>query len=107
MKHPTSRTWKVEDLEKLRKFVETGASPVRAAVHFKRSLAAVQGKARQEGFPFPDQRDLARAPRSIGIRRPKSARYRDPYAGRRKLIAKCVWGLIAVLCLLLTVQMPS
>ncbi len=65
MKHPTRRSWKPEDIQKLRRFVENGVSPTRAAAHFKRTIASVQIKARQEGFPFPHQRDLARARRAI------------------------------------------
>jgi hypothetical protein len=61
-KHPTNRTWKSEDLEKLRHFAESGVSPARAAAHFKRSIAAIQNKARLEGFPFPDRRDIGGGP---------------------------------------------
>ncbi|MEH2511248.1 hypothetical protein V1291_002602 [Nitrobacteraceae bacterium AZCC 1564] len=58
MKHPTSRSWTPEDIEKLRHFVETGVSPARTAAHFKRSMVSVQARARQEGFP--DRRYLQR-----------------------------------------------
>jgi serine/threonine-protein kinase RIO1 len=64
MKHVTTRTWKPEDFEKLRKFVEAGVSPTRAAVHFKRTVVAVKARAKQEGFPFPDMRDVKRLKRS-------------------------------------------
>jgi serine/threonine-protein kinase RIO1 len=60
MTHITTRTWMPEDLEKLRRFVEAGVSPNRVAVHFKRSIAAVKQRAYQEGFPFPDMRDVKR-----------------------------------------------
>lgn len=64
MKHPTSRSWTPDDIEKLRHFVETGVSPARAAAHFKRSMVSVQARARQEGFPFPDRRYLQRERRA-------------------------------------------
>jgi hypothetical protein len=63
MRHVTSRTWKPEDLEKLRRFVEAGVSPTRAAVHFKRTVLGVKIKAKQEGFPFPDIRGVKRLQR--------------------------------------------
>jgi hypothetical protein len=63
MRHVTTRTWKPEDLEKLRKFVESGVSPSRAAVHLKRSVAAVKLRAMLEGFPFSDMRDVKRLQR--------------------------------------------
>jgi hypothetical protein len=64
MRHATTRTWKPEDLEKLRRFVESGVSPSRAAVHLKRSAAAVKLRALMEGSPFPDMRDVKRLQRS-------------------------------------------
>jgi hypothetical protein len=63
MTHITTRTWRPEDLEKLRTLVESGVSPIRAAVHFKRTVVGVKAKAKQEGFPFPDMRDLKRLQR--------------------------------------------
>jgi serine/threonine-protein kinase RIO1 len=64
MGHVTTQTWTPENLEKLKKFVESGVSPIRAAVHFKRTVVAVKAKAKQQGFPFPDIRDVKRLQRS-------------------------------------------
>ena len=58
MKHITTRTWTPKQIEELRKLVETGASPHRAAARLKRSVTSVQSKAKAEGFPFKDLREV-------------------------------------------------
>lgn len=60
MKYIAKRIWRPEDVAKLKDFVERGVSPMRAAAHFRRSIGAVQERARLEGFPFPDRRVVRR-----------------------------------------------
>jgi hypothetical protein len=50
--------WSEEDIERLKVLIASGASPNRAAVVLKRTRAAVQGRARQLGMPFPHPRDV-------------------------------------------------
>lgn len=64
MKRITTRTWTPEQIEELRKLVETGASPHRAAARLKRSVTSVQNKAKTEGFPFADRRSVKRLQRT-------------------------------------------
>lgn len=54
--HPTSRSWKPEEMERLEELVANGASPLRAGVIFKRSTKSVQTKARDMRCPFPHSR---------------------------------------------------
>lgn len=63
--HITSRTWMPEQLEELRALVTAGASPARAAARLKRSIASVQIKAKDEGFPFVDRRIVKRQQRKL------------------------------------------
>ncbi len=58
--HVTSRTWTAEQIKELKDLVEAGASPNRAAARLKRSVVAVQAKAKAEGFPFKDLRQVKR-----------------------------------------------
>lgn len=58
--HVTSRTWTAEQIKELKDLVEAGASPNRAAARLKRSVVAVQTKAKAEGFPFKHLRDVKR-----------------------------------------------
>jgi len=50
--------WTTEHIELLRSLVESGASPARASVILRRPKLAVQNKARQLGWPFPDVRNV-------------------------------------------------
>lgn len=75
--HVTSRTWTAEQTQELKDLVEAGASANRAAARLKRSVVAVQTKAKAEGFPFKDLRQVKRDRRL----REAEARY-DPAAGR-------------------------
>lgn len=59
-RHVTNRTWLPEQVEELRALVESGASPVRAAARFKRTVVSVKIKAKAEGFPFRDVRQVRR-----------------------------------------------
>ncbi len=59
-RHITSRTWLPEQIEVLRKLVEAGASPIKAAARLKRSAVSVQMKAKEAGVPFPDRRHVKR-----------------------------------------------
>lgn len=60
MTHVTNRTWMPAHIDELRKLVETGASPVKAATRLKRTTVAVQIKAKDLGYPFADKRVLKR-----------------------------------------------
>jgi hypothetical protein len=60
MPRVTSRSWTAKDLEQLRKLAMDGASPARAAARFNRSIPAVQIRAKREGFPFQDVREVKR-----------------------------------------------
>jgi hypothetical protein len=55
------RRWTSEQIELLRRLVESGASAARASVVLKRPKLAVQNKARQLGRPFPDVRNVKAA----------------------------------------------
>jgi hypothetical protein len=58
---PLSRAaWTLEDSERLKQLVESGVSPARASVIFKRSVGAVQNQARKLGVPFPPRHDIRR-----------------------------------------------
>lgn len=61
--HITSRTWLPEHIEVLKKLVEAGASPIKAAARLKRSAISVQMKAKETGVPFPDRRHVKRQQR--------------------------------------------
>lgn len=60
MTHVTNRTWMPAQVEELRRLVEAGASPVKAAARLKRSTVSVQIKAKDLGTPFADKRVLKR-----------------------------------------------
>jgi hypothetical protein len=64
MRHVTNRTWMPDDLLRLQKMVEQGASPVRAAVALRRTTNAVKLQAKKLGCPFPDVRFLKRERRA-------------------------------------------
>ena len=55
------RRWTDDQIELLRRLVESGASAARASVVLKRPKLAVQNKARQLGRPFPDVRGVKAA----------------------------------------------
>ncbi len=55
-KRPTKVSWTVEDVQKLAKLLENGASPGRAAAALKRKIGAVRSRARAIGKPFPSLR---------------------------------------------------
>lgn len=50
--------WAPDQIKLLRTLVDSGVSPSRASVVLKRPKLAVQNKARQLGWPFPDIRDV-------------------------------------------------
>ncbi len=75
-KHVTSRTWKAEDIERLRNMVAAGISAARASVAFRRSVTGVKAQAKKLGCPFPDERHLKRDRRSAGVNATEWARFR-------------------------------
>jgi hypothetical protein len=52
----TIRTWSEEDIRQLRQLIESGGSPERASVRFKRSINAVRIQAGKMGLKIPDKR---------------------------------------------------
>ena len=67
-------SWTEEELARLRVMIESGASPARASVVFRRTLLSVQNQARKLGTPFPRApRRQARTPRKIRGRRTRAA----------------------------------
>jgi hypothetical protein len=61
----TSRTWIAEDLRRLESMVASGISAARASVALRRTVMSVKVKAKQSGFPFPDERQLQRERRGL------------------------------------------
>ncbi len=57
---PSRTSWTEEELARLRQMIESGASPARASVVFRRTLLSVQNQARKIGTPFPARRDVRR-----------------------------------------------
>ncbi len=57
---PSKTSWTEEELTRLRQMIESGASPARASVVFRRTLLSVQNQARKLGAPFPARRDVKR-----------------------------------------------
>lgn len=58
MRHPTKVSWTPEEVEKLAKLVDAGASAARAAAALKRNIIAVQAKARSIGKTFQTVREM-------------------------------------------------
>jgi len=52
-----NHSWTDEDCERLRHFVRSGASPLRAAAALKRSVQVTKNKARELGAPFKLERE--------------------------------------------------
>lgn len=63
-RHMTNRSWTSEHIEELRRLVENGASPLRAAARLRRTATSVQIKAKESGFPFLDKRIVKRQQRT-------------------------------------------
>ena len=57
MPRTTRTTWLPEQDAKLRALVDAGASPIRAAGVFRRTVAAIQNRARVIGRPFKHIKD--------------------------------------------------
>ena len=50
--------WTEDDTCRLRQFVESGTSPLRAAAALGRSMTSVKNRARLLGTPFPNERKV-------------------------------------------------
>jgi hypothetical protein len=50
------KEWTEDEIRKLKRLREIGASAVRASLALKRNKAAVRAKARELGIAFPDRR---------------------------------------------------
>jgi hypothetical protein len=57
--------WTEEDNERLLQMVAAGASPVRVAGAFNRSMVSVRVQARKLGMPFPNRRGGERKPQAV------------------------------------------
>lgn len=57
MRESITRSWTPEELSKLQQFLDRGATALRAASALKRSIIAVQNRARELGHPFTSKRD--------------------------------------------------
>ncbi len=53
MPHLTSKSWKADELEQFERMLNNGASPLRLAAKFKRSVVAIRQRARLMGKTFP------------------------------------------------------
>jgi hypothetical protein len=51
-----AKEWTAEEIQKLKRLRELGASPSRAAMALKSNKGAVKAKAREIGIPFPNWR---------------------------------------------------
>lgn len=59
MSRITSRSWTADDVVKLARLVDEGASPFRASAALRRTMKAVQLKAKENGTPFPRRKRRA------------------------------------------------
>jgi hypothetical protein len=62
------RVWTPEEIEKLKNMAAAGASAVRVSLALKRPINAVKDRARDEGVPFPHDKDFMKAQRAIAYR---------------------------------------
>jgi hypothetical protein len=60
-RRPNVKPWIAEDVAKLEKLLDGGATAVRAAAALSRTIVSVQTKARQIGRQFPDKRAIKKA----------------------------------------------
>jgi hypothetical protein len=74
LRFKTSRAWKAEDLRRLESMVASGFSAARASVALRRTMMSVKAKAKDSGFPFPDERQLKRERRGLPPLKLKSPR---------------------------------
>jgi hypothetical protein len=58
MAHPTKQSWTLEQTERLKTLLDTGASAARAAGALNRTIASVQVKARLMGRKFPGVQEV-------------------------------------------------
>ena len=59
------KAWSQDDCERLKALVSSGASPLRASLTLKRSMAVTKKKARQLGVPFLTENEMKRKRRQI------------------------------------------
>lgn len=58
MRRPMVTRWTDKDIQLLQQFLNSGATPVRAAAALNRTLASVKNRARMLGTPFPAERKM-------------------------------------------------
>ena len=59
------QAWSESDIERLKEFVASGASALRASVALKRTLAVTKNKARDLGIPFRSEMELKAKRRQV------------------------------------------
>lgn len=59
------KAWSQDDCERLKALVLSGASPLRASLALKRSMAVTKNKARKLGMPFRLENEMKRKRRQI------------------------------------------
>ena len=62
---PKKKAWSQEDCERLKTLVSSGASPLRASLALKRSVAVTKNKARELGVPFRTENEMKKERRQI------------------------------------------
>ncbi|HKS20604.1 MAG TPA: hypothetical protein VJS63_15485 [Bradyrhizobium sp.] len=62
---PKKKAWLQDDCERLKALVSSGASPLRASLALKRSVAVTKNKARELGVPFRTENEMKKERRQI------------------------------------------
>ena len=62
---PKKKAWSQDDCERLKALVSSGASPLRASLALKRSVAVTKNKARELGVPFRTENEMKKERRQI------------------------------------------
>jgi hypothetical protein len=60
-----NKAWSRDDCERLKALVSSGASPLRASLALKRSVAVTKNKARELGVPFRSEHEMKKERRQI------------------------------------------
>jgi hypothetical protein len=60
-----------EDLSRLEAMVKSGASAMRTAAAFRRTIGSVKIQAKKLGCRFPNEKDLRRNRQAVGISPPE------------------------------------
>lgn len=71
-RRPLTRQWTEDDVAKLAKLLESGATLTRASAALNRNSSSVQKKARELGLKFPGVREVRAGLRQSGALEPGS-----------------------------------